>query len=256
MIKTEGLKATVSVCTSCNVVTLSTTSVNFNSSVHGDSNGDARLVSKKRKNDTIILSVVRMTFVHRLTFNAKIEDTFTSCRVCIDQNSSVLPTDSCPTNPARQLGQLHFVQSIQSVEATNCLCTNTAKSRDTCVSIRSVIALSWALQVIFKVRSVSVHSVTRCTWLASLLRFSLSSRNGPFIVRSTRLFYRPSGFTKLLHPSRGSQPIQTSVCSCFCSASPTSSRFNSYCVVPWHICGGVWDPWPIEYQSCKLATLL
>ena len=174
------------------------------SSFHGDSNGDARLVSKMRKNDTIILSVVRMTFVHRLTFNTKIEDTFTSCRVCIDQNSSVLTTDSCPTNPARQLGQLHFVQSIQSVEATNCLCTNTAKSRDTCVSIRSIIALSWALQVIFKVRSVSVHSVNGCTWVASLLLFSLFSRNGPFIVRSTRLFYRPSGFTQLLNPSRGS----------------------------------------------------
>ena len=191
-----------------------------------------------------------MTFVHRLRFNTKIEDTFTSRRVCIVQNSSVLPTDSCPTNPARQLGQMHFVQSIQSVEATNCLCTNTAKSRDTC------IALSWALQVISRCDQSVFTRFTRCTWVASLLLFSLFSRNGPFILRSARLVYHPNGFTQLLNPSRCSQPIQTNVCFCFCSASTTSSRFNSYCVIPWHICGGVWDPWSVEYQSCKLATLL
>ena len=50
LIRTWGLKATVYVCTSCTVVSLSTTDVKFqHSSSHVDCNFDARLVSKKRK---------------------------------------------------------------------------------------------------------------------------------------------------------------------------------------------------------------
>ena len=46
LIKTEGLKATVSVCTSCTVVSLSTTSLNFNTpTLTVTAPSDARLVS-------------------------------------------------------------------------------------------------------------------------------------------------------------------------------------------------------------------
>ena len=54
-----------------------------------------------------------------------------------------------------------------------------------------------------------------------------------------------------LHPSRCSQQILTIVC----TAPPTSARFKS-CALPGTSCSGVWDPWSVEFQSCKLAMLL
>ena len=49
LVKTEGLKATVYVCTSCIVVSLSTASVNFNTPPSRvNFKFDARLVSKTR----------------------------------------------------------------------------------------------------------------------------------------------------------------------------------------------------------------
>ena len=127
--------------------------------------------------------------------------------------------------------------------------TNTDKSQVTariCSFFCSVIVLSRALQVIAKVRSVSVHSVIRCTLLASLL-----SCHGPFFVRSAQLFHRSNGFLQLLHPSPCSQPILTLVC----SAPQTSARFNG-CAILGTFCGGVWKPCSVEYQSCKFAMLL
>ena len=93
----------------------------------------------------------------------------------------------------RQHGQLNFVRTIQSVEATNFPCVNTAKCCDTCVSIGSVISVSWAVQVTAKVRSVSVHSFSRRTLLASLPLSIFLSRHGPFIVRNAQLFHSPNG---------------------------------------------------------------
>ena len=48
-------------------------------------------------------------------------------------------------------------------------------------------------------RPVSVHTVTRCTLLASLLLCSVSlffSRHGPSIVRSAQLVHRSNGYTQ------------------------------------------------------------
>ena len=149
----------------------------------------------------------------------------------------------------RQFGPMRFVQSIQSVDATNCSRVGAQPSPEICAY--PYTARSWALQVVAKVRSVGVYSVTRCTLLASLpLSLSLL-HHGPFIVRSAQLLHRPNGFIQLLHPSRCSQPDVTIVC----SAPPTSARFNS-CAIPGTSCGGVWDPWSLEHQSCKPALLL
>ena len=98
----------------------------------------------------MFLRFVKMTFVHRLRFNTHKRKTRSHLAEC----ESLKNTVSCSTNPVRQLGHMRFVQSIQTVEATNCSCTNTAVL-DTCISIRTVIALSWAFQVIAKMRSVS-----------------------------------------------------------------------------------------------------
>ena len=86
-----------------------------------------------------------------------------------------------------------------------------------CESIRSLIALSWTLQVIAKVRSANVHSLTRSALLASLLL--PLSRHGPYIVRRAQLFHRRNGFIQLVHPSRCSQPILTEASLCLCTAT-------------------------------------
>ena len=116
-VKTQGLKATVSVCTPCNVVSLWTTCVNFNTPpCHGVCNSDARPVSK-----TIILRFVR---IHRLK---KTRSHLAECESF--KNSSVVPTGSCPTNPVRQIGQ-NACRSIHPERRGDQLlsCTNTVKS--------------------------------------------------------------------------------------------------------------------------------
>ena len=98
----------------------------FQLSSHCDCNFDARLVSKTRKDQQTTISEIRQDDLRSPTqvqHTTKKEDTFTPRRVWIVQNSSVLPPDPCPTNPMRHLGQMHFVQSIQSVKATNCFRT-------------------------------------------------------------------------------------------------------------------------------------
>ena len=92
------------------------------SSSHGDCNFDARLARNTRTHQQTNIYKIRQDFTDSGSTQKK-EDTFTSRRVWNVQNSSVLQT-----NPVRQLSQMHFVQSIQSVGATNCSCTNTAKS--------------------------------------------------------------------------------------------------------------------------------
>ena len=94
----------------------------------------------------------------------------------------------------------------------------------------------------------------------------------PFIVRSAQTCPPFTGFTQLAHPSRCSRSTLTTVCFCACVSVITSglSVYTGLCVhiglQPRHpihrrlrqpsSCSGVWDPWSIEYQSCKLATLL
>ena len=131
---------------------------------------------------------------------------------------------------------MRFGQSIQSVEATNCSCTNTATSGDTCVSIRSVIALSCTLPVLAKVRLASVHSVL----VAHFLLLSLPSWSITREKCSTLPTFQ-----------------------WFHSASAPVSMFTAKsdnCLILFSVLhlrrSGMWDPWPVEYQSCKLAKLL
>ena len=100
------------------------------SSSHSDCNSDARLVSKTRKYQQTDISEIRQGDFRSPTqvqhTQRKTRSHLAECEFV--KNSSVMQTDSCSTIPARQIGQMRFVQSIQSVEATNCSCTNTAKS--------------------------------------------------------------------------------------------------------------------------------
>ena len=93
---------------------------------------------------------------------------------------------------------------------------------------------------------------------------------GPFIVRSAQTCPPFTGFTQLAHPSRCSRSTLTAVCFCACFSVFTSglcvyigSLFGSAAPSPHpslasspSSCSGVWDPWSIDYQSCKLAMLL
>ena len=100
-------------------------------SSHGDCNFDARLVINTRKYQQTDISEIRQADLRSPTQVQphKKKNTRPHLAECESfKNSSIPPTDSCSTNPVCQLGQMHFVQSIQSVEATNCSCTNTAKS--------------------------------------------------------------------------------------------------------------------------------
>ena len=127
MIKTEGLEATVSACTPCNVVSLSRTSVTFNT--------PPLKVTATMEGPTNcrFWDFITMTFIHQLMFN----------KTGSARKSSSLPTDFCLTNPVRQSGQLILVQSIHSV---NCLCTKHSQI------LRYV-----------RVRVVRHHAVVGCT---------------------------------------------------------------------------------------------
>ena len=123
-----------------------------------------------------------MTFVHRLRFNNKKEDTFTpgksvtrselfrsanrfSSKQC---SASTLPTDSCPTDPMRQLLVYEHSRVLEYV----------------------------------RIRTFQIchRAVPGCTLLASLL------------LLPWRSIHRAK--CSVLHPSRCSQPIPTVVCLC------------------------------------------
>ena len=93
------------------------------------------------------------------------------------------------------------------------------------VSALCVIARSWAL---FCHCSASCHCC-----------------HDPFIVRSAQTCPPLTGFSQPAHPSRCSRSTLTTVC--FCAFDSGSAAPSS--------CSGVWDPWSVESQSCKLAML-
>ena len=84
----------------------------------------------------------------------------------------------------------------------------------------------------------------------------------PFIVRSAQTRPPFTGFTQRAHPSRCSRPTLTfrlfctagffGLCSCLDCNPVTNSVIGSSS----SSCSLVWDPWSVEYQSCKLAVLL
>ena len=80
----------------------------------------------------------------------------------------------------------------------------------------------------------------------------------PFIVRNSQTCPPFIGFTQQSHPSRCSRSTLTTVC--FSAFDSSRDHVWSLCVhrgcSPPSSCSGVWDPWSVEYQSCKLAMLL
>ena len=112
-------------------------------------------------------------------------------------------------------------------------------------------------QVIAKMRSVSVHSVTRCKLFASLALFSSSlfSSHGPFIVPRAKLVYRCNGFHSVLLQSQPTQPIPTIVCFCFlCCTSDAGSIQHMFHIFWWSV-GSMVNTIPI-LQVCSDVVLL
>ena len=117
-----------------------------------------------------------------------------------------------------------------------------------------------------KFRGASCHCVAPCPCFASC-----NCCHDPFIVRSAQTCPPFTGFTQLAHPSRCSRSALTTVCFCAhaslqVSVFTSGSQFVYIGVATLHpihhrlrqpsSCSGVWDPWSVEYQSCKLAMLL
>ena len=98
---------------------------------------------------------------------------------------------------------MRFVQSVQSVEATNCSRVRTQPSPEIRAHPSDPPSRCRGL---FKASKKCDQSMfTRLLVARCLFPFLSLSRLGPFIVRS-------NGYIQLLHPSRCSQPVMTIVC--------------------------------------------
>ena len=101
------------------------------SSSHSDCNFAARLVSKWRKDQQTDISEIRQDD-HRSPTHVKHKKK-RKTRSHLAECDSLKTRQFCepiPVQPVQcvNLVKMHLVQSIQIVEATNCSCTNTAKS--------------------------------------------------------------------------------------------------------------------------------
>ena len=131
----------------------------------------------------------------------------------------------------------------------SCSCTDTPKSREMCAPslARFVIeSCCGLLQVIAKVRPVSVHAVTRTACFASSLfcnqgPSSCQVLNSSTVPRVSLSFAPVSMFTT------------------------NSDNYLFFFLYIWRrldstdvpsSCNGVCDPWSVEYQSCKCAKLI
>ena len=112
-----------------------------------------------------------MTSVHQLRFNTQTKGRHVHISQSVTRSKLVSSASRFLSDQSSATTRSNAFRSIYPERRSDQLlsCTNTAKSCVTCVLIRSVIFLSWALQVIAEVRSVSVYLVIRFTLLASLL---------------------------------------------------------------------------------------
>ena len=117
-----------------------------------------------------------------------------------------------------------------------------------------IIAHFWA-ESYRSLRSWSEFKISQCILpLRCTMPLLCFFCHDPFIVRRAQTCPPITGFTQLAHPSRCSRSTLATVY--FCALD-----FGSPCVcVPGlqfpSSRSGVWDPWSIGYQSCKLAMLL
>ena len=87
----------------------------------------------------------------------------------------------------------------------------------------------------------------------------------PITVRRAQTYPLFTGFTQLARPSRCSRSTLATVCFCSSVSVITSGLCVCIGLQPFTrsirgssptSCSGVWDPWSVEYQSCKLAMQL
>ena len=102
-----------------------------------------------------------------------------------------------------------------------------------------------------QVRRQSVFTkISRC--ILPLLCF-LPLLSCPFIVRSAQTRQPFTGFTQLASMFTINADNCLFLCSCLQVCSPVTRSIIGSSPSS---CSGVWDPWSVEYQSCKLAMLL
>ena len=168
-------------------------------------------------------------------------------------------------NQRRHVCQLILVSTIQ------CLHTHrlVLRYRKYLLSPAVIIAHSWALKVPAKL-NLGVSQFTKFRAASCHCFASCRCCHDPFIVRSRPPF---TGFTQLCTSVSTFRfhvlidvvstftilchkfpcTFSFGLCSCLRVCSPVTSPILSSSPSS---CSGVWDPWSVEYQSCKLAMLL
>ena len=156
----------------------------------------------------VVGDFVGMTSVHRLWLKG--EDTFSSSstaltphEVWFHRGASSLPTDSQGGRFRHTRVPTQLDDALQPSALAN--------SRGTCVPSLSRFVIASMFR-----SSVSVHSVARCTLLASLSLLSLFFRHRPLIVPSAKLVYRCTRFGSVVHLSQPTQPFPTKCLRSFC----------------------------------------
>ena len=218
-----------------------------NSSSHGDCNFDARLVSKTRKDQQTFVLRLRQEHllsqkhgkekrrhVHTLQSVTRSE-LFKSANWFLSNQSSASkrPTDSRSIHPMRQL-LLYEHNQVQRY-----------------VRIRQIV-LSWALSSIcqsainqFFTRLIVAHCL--------LLFFSLSYPS--WSIHREKCSTLPP--FQWFHSAFASISVFTvNSDDCLFLFGVLHLRLRLYPTDVPSSCGGVWDPWSMEDQSCKLAMLL
>ena len=164
----------------------------------------------------------------------KARGSIVALKVWLDRESPCLPSDSCPTNPTRQL----LTDACPTNPRLSLARVPTQPSPERCVHrplSRFVMVSRFyrgLFQVIVKVRPSSVHAVTRCTLLASLLFFFLSSH---VVVHSS---------CQVLNSS--TVPYFTQFCTRVAVHNLLRQVSVSVCFAH--------HRWSVEYQSCKFCN--
>ena len=136
----------------------------------------------------------------------------------------------------------------------NCSCTNTPKSWDTYSSTlsRSVVALWWALSRYRQ--GVTSQCSLGCSLQIAYLSSS-SHSSSPVMVHSS---WAVHNYSTVPMVSLSFAPVSmfttNSDCCMFHSVLHNWRRLDSTNVPS--SCCGVWEPWSVEHQSCKLAMVL
>ena len=230
-------------------MSLSTTSVNFNTPPHRDCNFDARLVSKTRKYHQSNMSEIREGNLRSPTQvpHTKKGDTFTSSQsvqIPVQQIQCVNSVKYLSFNPSRVSKRpAAHVQTHPSPEKPHVPALSTAPSSRCRGLTKESPKCDQSVFPGFP-RLLVAHCL--------LLFFSLPSWSIWSFHREKCSTLPP--FQWLLSAFAPVLMFTTNYDSClFCTSDGGSIQQMCDPVKSW---SGVWDPWSVEYQSCKLAMLL